>query len=834
MSARAVSSIGGGQSADSDDMQPGLRRPRSSSLRIGLALARVFLFYVLFCWLFLSLGLTLREARENGLGLTAPPWSLFWPGSEGLASAKPAKPVDAALGLPFVGVTVDLEHLSPSQRAIALERLSDHGVGWARQRFDWNVLEPMPGAFDWQQSDAIVAAIIDSGLTPIAVLDGSPAWARRPQDRPPTDNPLAPPGDPAAYADFAAAFAQRYGEHVRFYQIWDEPNIAPHWGNQHIEPTEYAHLLIQAAQTIRAGDDDAVIIAGALAPTADRGHTAVDEVYFLQRMYATGVQPHVDMMAIEPFGFGHSAQDPTQQPARLNFQRAALVRRAMVAAGDGSTPLLAARFGWNRRPASPWATVDPGVQHAYLNDALTVGWRRWPWLAGMGWVIDQPNAPATDPLWGFALDDGLIETVDGWIAATRMPRSGYPWWMPWEALLASMGLAIVFWRGGVAVRLLPWMEWKSAYRSFRPPAKILLWLFLLALYHFAVAWPLLLLLLIMASILIAMAPRTGLWLAAALLPLHFQHKELNLVNASLMLPPAQALALASLPAIALRVRKNGTEHRLIDLPQILQPLDWFGIGWLGIGLLAMVNVWYWPAYWTGVMDLMIVPLLLYWMVRLFATDRRSQTLTAVALFAGGALTASLGLMDWLAGGGTEADALRRLTGPYFSPNHTALYLERSLFLGLGILLFWSTERSAQGGLRSRTTTAMLLTAIGAIGVALLLTASRGALLLGFPVGLALFIWLERPRLQGTAPVAHHSTTRRNRRVATIVVATMLLCFGLVGFLDLATAEQYNDPGRTCWGMAGILGVVEIDAPARHGSRRVFLAIPGLHPARQRA
>ena len=154
----------------------------------------------------------------------------------------------------------------------------------------------------------------------------------------------------------------------------------------------------------------------------------------------------------------------------------------------------------------------------------------------------------------------------------------------------------------------------------------------------------------------------------------------------------------------------------------------------------------------------------------------------MALFAGGVLIASLGLIDWLAGGGTEADSLRRLTGPYFSPNHTALYLERSLFLGLGILLFWKTERSAQGGFRSKTTTAMLLAAIGAIGVALLLTASRGALLLGLPVGLALFIWLERPSQERPSPVARHSTTRKNRRVATVVVAAILLCFGLVGFL----------------------------------------------------
>ena len=771
MTSRAPSNTG-------DGMQARLGRSRSSSLRVGLALTRLLLLYILFCWLIMILGLTLQDARERGLGLTAPPWAGFWQTSEQRLSSETADPNQAAHGLPFVGVNVDLKEMSPGQRTLALDRLSDHGVGWVRQRFDWNVLEPAPGAFDRQQSDAMIAAISASGLTPIVLLDGSPAWARRPQDRPPADNPLAPPAAPADFANFAAAFARRYGDEVRFYQIWDEPNIAPHWGSQHVEPTAYAHLLIQAAQAIRAVDDDAVIIAGALAPTADRGHTAVDEVYFLQRMYAAGVQPHVDMMAIQPFGFGRSAQDPAQQLATLNFQRAALVRRAMVAAGDGSTPLLAARFGWNRRPASPWATVEPGAQQAYLSDALTIGWRRWPWLAGMGWAIDQPGAPEIDPIWGFALDDGLLETVEGWTTATRMVRSGYPAWIPWKGLLATMGLAVVAWRFRTAWRLIPWTAWHSTYRSFRPPVKILLWLCLLTVYYFAVSWPLILLLLIVASILIAMDPRTGLWLAAALLPFHFQHKELTLVNASLTLPPAQAVILTSVPAIVVRVKQNLAKHRSVNLPQMLQPLDWFGIGWLGIGLLTMVNVWHWPAYWTGMMDLMIVPLLLDRMVRLFATDRRSQTIAAVALLAGGVLVATMGLIDWLGGGGTEADALRRLTGPYFSPNHTALYLERSLFLGLGILLFWSTERSTQSGFKSKTTTAVLVTAIGAIGLALLLTASRGALLLGLPVGLALFIGLV---VASQPEKVRQSTARSGGRMATDVVAA-----GVVGAFLLSS------------------------------------------------
>ena len=57
-----------------------------------------------------------------------------------------------------------------------------------------------------------------------------------------------------------------------------------------------------------------------------------------------------------------------------------------------------------------------------------------------------------------------------------------------------------------------------------------------------------------------------------------------------------------------------------------------------------------------------------------------------ALFAGGMLVALVGLAGWLHNGGVEVDGIRRLVGPHFSSNHTALYLERSLFLGLALLL----------------------------------------------------------------------------------------------------------------------------------------------------
>ncbi|MEZ4618182.1 MAG: hypothetical protein R2867_22075 [Caldilineaceae bacterium] len=47
-----------------------------------------------------------------------------------------------------------------------------------------------------------------------------------------------------------------------------------------------------SATAIRGADPNALILSAALAPTRDRGHTAIDEVYYLQRLYAAGAAPY--------------------------------------------------------------------------------------------------------------------------------------------------------------------------------------------------------------------------------------------------------------------------------------------------------------------------------------------------------------------------------------------------------------------------------------------------------------------------------------------------------------------------------------------------------------
>lgn len=680
--------------------------------RRALAFIRLTLLYALLCFLVLYGALAWRQVRESGWGLDSP-----------------LPPVDSPGGqIPFLGITIELLDADPATQQAALQRLQESGFGWVRQRFDWAALETEPGQYTWEASDTLLAAISGVGLTPVAVLDGSPAWARHPLDTGATDNPLAPPADPASFARFAAAFARRYGDQVRFYQVWNEPNIAPHWGNRHIEPVEYAQLLKTAATAIRRADGDAVILLAALAPTADRGHTAIDEDYFLQRVYAAGAAPYFDAVAVQSYGFGVRPDDGRAQPDLLNFQRVKLVRGAMLAAGDGATPIWMVRYGWNTRPDSPWRTVTPADQMEFAGSALTRARREWPWLAAIGWMIDRPTTSPADPMWGFALTPELAQTFRHWptpAAADAPVSTGDPLTLTPLALLVLAGI-VILWHGKAAATIVPWRRWLSWWRTAPVAAQIIAWVGLAGVYYFAVWPPLVVLCWLAAAFLVAAQPLAGLGMAAALLPFYFQHKEVRLVDATLTAPPAVVLLACLIPPLIGRIdwRRSLHLHRGWSL------LDWLAVLWLAISLISMLNVWHWPAYWHGLLMGVVAPLVGYIAIRTLADTAAARHWIVAALFAGGLLVTLLGLVDWLRGGGTEADGVLRLVGPYFSPNQAALYLVRTLFLGMGLAL------AATRGERT-----FWAVACGAVAVALLLTASRGAWLLGVPAGLVFLVWV---------------------------------------------------------------------------------------------
>lgn len=360
----------------------------------------------------------------------------------------PASPLETvAPRLPQeLGVTISLEKTDAAQRGAMLDGITESGFGWVRQRFPWQAIEPEPGVFDWQPWDAIVDDVTARGLTLVAVLDGSPSWARAPED---AGNPLAPPAAQADFGRFARAFAQRYGQAVQFYQIWDEPNIRPHWGQGLVDAGEYAGLLREAAVQVRAADSDAVVLTAALAPNVEPGGENQSDLAYLDELYQAGAAPWFDVVAAQPYGFDLPPSDPAD-PQRLNFRRAELLRDVMVRHGDAQTALWISAYGWHSpldsqaTATSPWQSVDEATQAAWAVDAAEWARGRWPWLGGLAWATWQPSEAADDPRWGFALitpqgaGRPVLAALQGWTQQAPVLTPGQ-WPLSAPAIAAEGG-----------------------------------------------------------------------------------------------------------------------------------------------------------------------------------------------------------------------------------------------------------------------------------------------------------------------------------------------------------------------------------------------------------
>jgi hypothetical protein len=315
-----------------------------------------------------------------------------------------------------VGVYLNETELVEPALSRALELLDQNGVRWVRLTLPWDRLEPARGSFDWAWSDRIFAALAGHpAIQPVVVLDRSPAWARAAAD---SENAAAPPHERADFGAFAAEAAKRYGLQVQYYQVWNEPNIAPHWGARPVDPADYLGLLREASVQIRAADPDAQIVLAGLAPTLEQGGANLSDLAYLDALYRYHARPWFDVVAAQPFGFSQAASAPAG-PGSLNYGRAALLRQVMNRHGDVCTPLWATTFGWNAPPggaggsSSPWGQVTEAEQASFLRDAVEIATTGEARLGPLFWAAFCPGGAGDDPWRGFSLCTAMSDLSAG-------------------------------------------------------------------------------------------------------------------------------------------------------------------------------------------------------------------------------------------------------------------------------------------------------------------------------------------------------------------------------------------------------------------------------------
>ena len=322
---------------------------------------------------------------------------------------------------PAVGANTFL-HREPDPAKVRQELavLRAAGVGLIRQEFNWAEFEPLDpaerpdlGKDAWVKYDHIVEAARDAGIEILARLDRAPAWATPGFN--PRENPWmqAPPANTADFAAFAGKLATRYRGMVRYYQVWNEPNLLGEWGGRPPNAAEYLAMLRAVGTAIRDADPDARIVLAGLAPTIETGPENLSDLLFLRQLYLLGAKGDFDIAASMSYGLWTGPRDVRIDDQRVNFPRAVLWREVMVAFGDAQTPVWATEYGWMSLPAG-W-TGDPGiwgnhpieVQAAWTVDGIHRAREQWPWMPTIViWASRWPeDLDSRDPTPYFRLMD---------------------------------------------------------------------------------------------------------------------------------------------------------------------------------------------------------------------------------------------------------------------------------------------------------------------------------------------------------------------------------------------------------------------------------------------
>ena len=307
---------------------------------------------------------------------------------------------DGVTGSPGVNTFLHQE-VDPAKRDKQLSMIQAAGFQWIRQPFPWFDIEVhTKGDFEdrrnephksvWEKYDNIVDLAEKHGVRVIARLDAPPRWAHQGY----ADlGDFGPPADFKDYADYVDAVATRYKGRITYWQIWNEPNIFPEWGNQRANPEDYAKLLCAAHAHLKQIDPNNVVIAAALSPTIGQdggGYPGggLSDLIFMQRMYQAGAGACFDIAATQGYGLFSGPQDHRTHPLTTNVARHMLIRDIMVRNGDEHKPIWLAEANWNAPTASPDQIAGYGMfgltsledQARYVPQLYERAKRDWPWV----------------------------------------------------------------------------------------------------------------------------------------------------------------------------------------------------------------------------------------------------------------------------------------------------------------------------------------------------------------------------------------------------------------------------------------------------------------------
>ncbi len=322
-----------------------------------------------------------------GGGVAAGPPAAYLPLVGGGGTCLAAAPFNGRLPDMRLGVNI-VPGAQPLDQL--LDAAKNMNAGWVRATLHWSDMEPQKGAYKWDTIDALVQGAHQRDLRVLLVVTGAPAWA----------NPSGGmPEQPEQFGTFMNALVHHAPGQISAFEIWDTPNTAAANGGTVADPAVYAALLKAGSDAIKAVDRCALVLNGALFPTAEHDpKVAMDDLAFYRAMlkYQNGAaRKAYDILATQintsgmPANTGWKFGDQTASVKYYGHVN--LLRDEMTADGEGNKHLWITSIGY--QTAGDQA-VEPKQQSAYLQGVFDRSTMFFPWISGI-FVRDLGGASAT-------------------------------------------------------------------------------------------------------------------------------------------------------------------------------------------------------------------------------------------------------------------------------------------------------------------------------------------------------------------------------------------------------------------------------------------------------
>ncbi|HEX6023505.1 MAG TPA: cellulase family glycosylhydrolase [Solirubrobacter sp.] len=291
----------------------------------------------------------------------------------------------------------------------AVAEWADMGVEVVRIYALWNRIGPSypDGDYDWTALDHAVDRVVAAGMEPMLNITGpGPLWVSRRSER---GEPRYDP-DPKLYAEFARAVAERYGDRVSRYILWNEPNLGGWLKPQRscnrrqrcspVSPHLYRTLVRRAYPEVHAADPGAQVLIGALGPRGSARRSENANLRPLEFLRAFGCvdkkfkrlrtgrcrnfkpamgdgfayHPH-NVLGAPERPFRHRDDIALASLSRLTATLDRLQRMRRITASGRRFDLYLDEFGYQTNPPDKLAGISLRQQDQWLQRAAYLAWR---------------------------------------------------------------------------------------------------------------------------------------------------------------------------------------------------------------------------------------------------------------------------------------------------------------------------------------------------------------------------------------------------------------------------------------------------------------------------